>query len=274
MGQKKEKYARWKDKSVVELQERVRRLEREAMVQKHRVNHQKVALENLENDIAVSRAAERYKRDQEARRREQRRAAQMARSEQRRDEQRKCRTVAAFLMIVVGMMLALLCMPELEGSPAEAPAAAAVRSEELGKDYVVATLVQAHVEPAGRYDSITEEEKELLARLIWAEARGECAEGQQAVAEVVLNRVAADNFPDTVREVIYEGQGTSCPQFSTAGMLGQAEPTAAQYEAVERALQGGNILPVDVVYFSREGENDQEWGTIGNHVFCYQYIWM
>lgn len=267
MSQKKEKYSRWKEKSVVDLQERMHRLEREMKIQHHRIENQQRAMQDLEDDIAVQRAAERYKRDQE-----QRRAEQMARSEQRRDEQRKCRTVAAFLALVVGMMLALLYVPEMD-SPAQEPEVTTVRAETLSKDYVLVHMLE-ETEPAGRYAPITAEERELLARLIWTEARSESAQGQQAVAEVVLNRVAADNFPNSVAEVIFEGQGTSVPQFTTAGSLDRAEPTWVQYAAIDAALGGGNILPLDVVYFSQTAENDRVWGTIGNHVFCYQYIWM
>lgn len=59
-------------------------------------------------------------------------------------------------------------------------------------------------QPAGRYAPITEEERELIARIVYLEARGEPAEGQQAVAEVILNRVAAENFPDSVADVIFQ----------------------------------------------------------------------
>ena len=65
-----------------------------------------------------------------------------------------------------------------------------------------------------RYPDIqlTYEERQLLARVIWVEARGECAQGQQAVAEVVLNRMASPNFGDTLSNVIYaEGQFRSAP---------------------------------------------------------------
>ena len=53
-----------------------------------------------------------------------------------------------------------------------------------------------------RYPDIqlTEEERELLARVIWVEAQGECEEGQQAVAEVVLNRMASPDFGNTLRK--------------------------------------------------------------------------
>ena len=133
---------------------------------------------------------------------------------------------------------------------------------------IVIPISEQPVSPVSRYAAITEDEYELLARLVWLEARGESAEGQQAVAEVVLNRVAADNFPDSVEEVIFQKR-----QFAPAALIPDAEPTEAQYQAVDAALYGEPVLPLDVVYFSVAGENDNVWGTIGGHVFCYQYGW-
>lgn len=121
-----------------------------------------------------------------------------------------------------------------------------------------------------RYAEIimTENELEELAEIIYHEARGESIEGQQAVAEVVFNRVIADNWPDTVHDVLHQNK-----QFSTLKFLGTAEPYQEQYDAINLALYGETILPVDVVFFSQKGENDRVWGSIENHVFCYQYSW-
>lgn len=137
------------------------------------------------------------------------------------------------------------------------------------------TAPPAEPKPNERYAQITmtEEERRELAEIIYHEARGESPEGQQAVAEVVFNRVIADNFPDTVHDVLHQGEGTSVPQFSTIRLLGTADPLQEQYDAINAALYGPSILPADVVFFSRKGENDRVWGQIGNHVFCYQYDW-
>ena len=45
---------------------------------------------------------------------------------------------------------------------------------------------------------------DLLARLIYGEARGEPYTGQVAVAAVVLNRVKNSSFPNTISGVIYQ----------------------------------------------------------------------
>lgn len=46
-----------------------------------------------------------------------------------------------------------------------------------------------------------------LAEALYFEARGETIKGQFAVAEVILNRVASKQFPDTVCGVINQGTG-------------------------------------------------------------------
>lgn len=121
--------------------------------------------------------------------------------------------------------------------------------------------------------TMTEEEEWELAAIIYLEARDQSFRGQQAVAEVVLNRVIADNFPDTVHDVLYAGAGTKYEQFSTIDRIDSAEPTQTQFDAIKAAFYGSGILPDDVVYFSLRPENDRIWGRIDNHVFCYQYVW-
>ena len=122
-------------------------------------------------------------------------------------------------------------------------------------------------EPEPRYEEITAEERELLARVVYAESNTETLEGQIAVAQVVLNRVRSESFPDTVSEVIYQER-----QFSTASILGSVVPNETNYEAVDAAFET-EVVPYEVLYFSRGAENDRVWGQIGAHVFCYGYVW-
>ena len=120
--------------------------------------------------------------------------------------------------------------------------------------------------------TLTDTGRDLVAKIIWIEARGEPFEGQQAIAEAIFNRVMAENFPDTVEDVIFQSSDDVL-QFASAPYIDTAEPEQAQYAAIDAALSGDNVLPEDVVYFSRTAENDRVWGEIGAHVFCYQYIW-
>ena len=117
-----------------------------------------------------------------------------------------------------------------------------------------------------RYPDIelTLEEQNLLARMIWVESRGESFEGQQAIAEVVLNRLMSDEFQDSVKGVIYAEN-----QFRSTPLLDEAEPSSIQYEALERALEGPYVLPESVVFFATYPVNENVWGTIGGHTFCH-----
>lgn len=112
---------------------------------------------------------------------------------------------------------------------------------------------------------LTSEEEYLLASIIWLESRGESFEGQQAIAEIVLNRLIADGFPNTIHDVIFAEN-----QFTTTAFLDDAKPGEIQYKAIKTALTGESVLPVDVYYFGRYPKNDRIWGIIGGHTFCYR----
>lgn len=122
------------------------------------------------------------------------------------------------------------------------------------------------IEPRYPGMELTKEEKKLLASVIWIEAQGEPFEGQQAIAEVMLNRLAADNFPNKLREIIYADG-----QFPSTAKLDRAKPCQTQYEAIERAQFGPYVLPIDVVFFATWAQNKNVWGKIGGHTFCYQW---
>lgn len=132
------------------------------------------------------------------------------------------------------------------------------------KPYVYEPPERPYVEPRYTGISLTKEETKLLARLVWVEARGESKEGQQAVAEVILNRLISENFPNTLKEIIY-GEGQFVPQH----LILSAKPSQSQYEAIERALYGPYILPIDVVFYARTQLTNNKWGRIGGHIFCY-----
>lgn len=122
----------------------------------------------------------------------------------------------------------------------------------------------------GRYAglAISDEDIELLARLVWHEARGESFEGQVAVIEVVLNRMLSAYFPNTVEEVIFQRCGEIW-QFSPAPYLHTADPGEEQYIAVYTALEGeSHVLAADTVFFSTVPYNTSLDKIIGNHYFC------
>ena len=129
-------------------------------------------------------------------------------------------------------------------------------------------LVPVTVNLISRYAPVTEAEIELMARIVHLESNNQVFEGQQAVAECILNRIWADNFPDTAQDVVY-----SAGQFTTAEGAARAVPTLENYMAVMAALYGEPVTPLDVVYFNGVPEIRHVWAQIDDHVFCYQYPW-
>lgn len=130
-------------------------------------------------------------------------------------------------------------------------------------------------ETVSRYRCITIADWELdeMASVIFLEAGNQSFEGQQAVAEVILNRVLYDGFPNSIHEVLHDGEKKGVLQFTTIKALDKARPTEEQYKAINKALYGKNVIPLDVVFFSQGGENANVWGKIDDHIFCYAYKW-
>ena len=110
----------------------------------------------------------------------------------------------------------------------------------------------------------------LLARIIYAEARGEPYTGQVAVGAVVLNRVKSSSFPNTISGVIYQSGAF------TAVADGQINytPNSTAKKAAQDALNGWDPTYGAIYYFNpATATNKWIWSrpptvTIGNHRFC------
>lgn len=113
------------------------------------------------------------------------------------------------------------------------------------------------VDPAPVY-SVTPQERELLARLVWNEA-GTCSQAcQEAVVSVVFNQLAAGYWGGTVTEVVtrpgvYVG--------GQARFLDAATPDARCYAAVDAVLLGGSTLPSSVRYFRADYGFESVWDS-------------
>ncbi|PIB57860.1 cell wall hydrolase, partial [Pseudomonas sp. 2822-17] len=87
--------------------------------------------------------------------------------------------------------------------------------------------------------SINQEALEWLAKMIYAEARGEPLEGQIAVGAVIMNRVNSSLFPNSVKEVLFE-KSSGVYQFTPAatGSINSASPNDMNMQAAIRAANG------------------------------------
>lgn len=122
--------------------------------------------------------------------------------------------------------------------------------------------------------SLTLEELDLFFRLVEAEAGNEDMRGKIAVANVVINRVRDNRYPNTIKEVIYQPY-----QFEPVrnGHIYKKAPADSK-EAVLRALKGEEVVPRDTISFwanylnkSHELWNLNITSRIGIHVFTNEF---
>ncbi|MBU5627641.1 cell wall hydrolase [Oscillibacter sp. MSJ-2] len=119
----------------------------------------------------------------------------------------------------------------------------------------------------------TEEDLYWLSRIISAESQGEPLEGQIAVGNVVLNRVASDQFPNTIREVVFDTKNGVQFEPLSNGTLYNA-PTAQSVAAARLVLSGSSTAGGSLYFFApalSQGtwirQNRTYLKTIGCHQF-------
>ncbi|MCM1086838.1 MAG: cell wall hydrolase [Blautia sp.] len=125
---------------------------------------------------------------------------------------------------------------------------------------------------------LSDKDYDSLLRIVEAEAGGEDEDGKLLVANVVLNRVNNERFPDTVTEVVMQkGQGVAQFTPTVDGRFQNVTISEETYEAVERAVYGEDISQGALFFCARHGADsgklawfDQKLTklfTYGNHEF-------
>lgn len=126
------------------------------------------------------------------------------------------------------------------------------------------------IEEKAKVAGISKDEKQILLRIAMAEAEGEGVYGKAYVIRVVLNRVQSEEFPDTIKKVVFQKN-----QFSPVrdnGRYWDVEPDAECYEAYNM-IENGWDESAGALYFSRTGsspwmqENTTFLYEVGNHSF-------
>lgn len=117
----------------------------------------------------------------------------------------------------------------------EADSSEADKKEQEDKKYVI---------------ELTKDEKEILQRIVEAEATGEDIKGKILVANVIMNRVKDENFPDTIKEVVFQKEGNTY-QFSPIKdkRYWSVKISKDTITAVDRVMQGEDYSE-GALYFS------------------------
>ena len=106
---------------------------------------------------------------------------------------------------------------------------------------------------------LSDKDREALMRIVEAEAGGEDQDGKLLVANVVLNRVNSEVFPDSVVEVVMQKE-QGIAQFSPTvdGRYQSVKISTDTKEAVERALYGEDISQGALYFCAREKADSEK----------------
>ena len=131
--------------------------------------------------------------------------------------------------------------------------------------------------------AFTKDETEImyLAKTIWGEARGESLKGQQAVANVIMNRVKRGGwYGATVEEVVLKPYQFSCwndtdPNFAKLQNLKSDDPQLATAKQIATKAYYGELDDITggaVNYHAKSvtpywAKTMTQTATIGNHIF-------
>ena len=113
-------------------------------------------------------------------------------------------------------------------------------------------------------------DEELLARVIYGEARGEEYIGQVAVGAVILNRVASPLFPNTVSGVVYQAGAFDAVADGQVNLT----PNDTAKRAARDALNGWDPTGGCLYYYNPKTATSKwmlsktVYLSIGNHSFC------
>lgn len=114
------------------------------------------------------------------------------------------------------------------------------------------------------YGEYTEEEIDMMTVICYREARGEGIEGMRLVADVILNRVDSEFFPNSIKDVISEPH-----QFSTYRKddMTEKDLTIDCYGAVLAEIQ--ERTDSEILYFTAGGYSPygEPAYKAGNHYF-------
>lgn len=131
---------------------------------------------------------------------------------------------------------------------------------------LIALIIGAMIESSGNIlaDSIDSFEYDfsLFTRCVEAEAGNEDLTGKRLVADVILNRVESDVWPNTIEGVI-----TQDHQFMVYPNAMNRQPSNETIEAC--LMETGKRLDTEIIYFASCGYIGKPAYKHGNHYFCY-----
>lgn len=154
--------------------------------------------------------------------------------------------------------------------PAEAAGRPAPRPEDLRPPQSAAAASRAQLAQS----AVARQSSDLacLAEAVYFEARGTGAEGETAVAHVVVNRAKAESFPNSVCGVVQDGCQFSYRCDGRSDALADRTARARAYKVAQAVLEGAPDITRGALFFhsakAKTGfAGRKKVGVIGGNVF-------
>ena len=177
---------------------------------------------------------------------------------------------------VAAAICAALCLMAVAcGQQREATVEPGQTTQAAEQTALALPIVAVSSEPEAATHPFTDEEVIILAKTIWAEARGVPSEARQAAGGwCALNRLDDGSFGNTLAEVL-----TAPHQFAyredspeTPEMMELAEDVLTRWYAERQGRDSvGRTLPADYLYFEGDGEENhfrKTWEDTGE-----EWLW-
>lgn len=186
--------------------------------------------------------------------------------------------IVFMLGILAGVVIACVMQPSASAADkpeiatskpkdeaAESPSTFADLSDEIS---VKPAAPQSVAEPTPAWEPETAD-VEMLAKLIWGEARGIPSTTEKAaVVWCVLNRVDSPKYPDTVTEVVTQNHqfvGYKASNPATEEFMEIARDVLVRWHSEKNGTSDvGRVLPKDYLYFTGDGARNYftaEWSS-------------
>lgn len=121
----------------------------------------------------------------------------------------------------------------------------------------VINLEEKSISLASTPKIMSDTDYETLLAIVEAEAGTEDVKGRVLVANVIMNRIAHEEFPDTVTEVVWD-YSNGVPQFSPTydGRIGTVTVSEETREAVKQALEGVDYSEGALFFIQKSAAED------------------
>lgn len=156
------------------------------------------------------------------------------------------------------------------GSKTEAAVKSFQRKNGLTADGIAGKKTLAAMGISSNNSGSSNNDLNLLTKVVYAEARGEPYSGQVGVAAVVLNRVSSSYFPNTVAGVVYQSGAFDAVSDGQINLF----PDSTARKAAQDALNGWDPTYGCIYYFNPATATSKWiWSRpqvvhIGKHIFC------